>query len=180
MGYCSERRGNASVLNQSKREPDAPCIRPVCDVSHGMERKSLSWCKNGSYWGCQHFLYLCPYHHQMHEDKAVCAVQLYFNAIRSLGYRNLFKRVFLLFICLFCLFCLRDALRSRTLGTKRLSGAQLTQHAGTTEIVLSCWSDETLEYAELEIPEERKSFLFQEVKISGLNQAYELSSWQLF
>lgn len=44
---------------------------------------------------------------------------------------------------------------------KGLSEAQLAQHAGTQEIVLSFWSDETSECTELETTGERNGFCFR-------------------
>lgn len=151
--------GNASILIENKGESHAPCTRPVCDVSR--VRKSLSLVQEWRLLGVSTFSVpvSLPITRCIKTKQCVWfGFILMQSEVEVIG---TCLRIFLLFICLFCLFCLRDALRSRTLGMKRLSGAQLTQHAGTPEIVLSCWSDETLEYAELEIPGERNSSSFR-------------------
>lgn len=100
MEYCSERGGNASILIENKRESDAPRRRPVCGVSP--VRKSFPGTRMEVTGGVNMFCACAPSHHHMHKDKTVCAVWLYFNAIRSQGYIGTFLRHF--FCCPFAYF----------------------------------------------------------------------------
>lgn len=54
-------------------------------------------------------------------------------------------------------------------GMKGLSEAQLAQHSGAQETVLSCWSDETSEYTELETARERKGSCFRKWRSQALS-----------
>lgn len=153
--------GGGCFNTNSRQKSDAACIRPVCDLS--CVRKIIFLVQEWELFLLSTFFMQVPLPTtRLDKDKSLCAVWIYFNAVRRLGYGNVLKKCF-------------EVKNFR--HEKVLRGPAYSRRGPRDCAFLLVWWNIWMYWAWN--PRGKEGLLFQEVKISGSNQTYEWSSWQL-